>query len=86
MKTKIKATMTRAVQPIPSIKIIDETSIRMLIRERCKAIGSQSAFADKVGVSAAYLSDMLLGKRGVSDGIASAIGYEKFIAFRKIGG
>jgi len=86
MKTTIKATMTRAVQPIPSISIIDEMTIRKLLRDRCKALGSQGAFAANAGVSAAYLSDMLLGKRGVSDAIAGAIGYEKFVAFRKIGG
>jgi hypothetical protein len=85
MKTKITATMTRPIQPISSITTIDETAIRKLIRDRCKAIGSQSAFAANAGVSAAYLSDMLLGKRGVSDAIAGAIGYEKFTAFRKIG-
>jgi hypothetical protein len=85
MKTTIKAKSKRAVQPIPSVSIIDETTIRGLIRDRCKTLGSQSVFADQVGVSAAYLSDMLLGKRGVSDTLAGAVGYEKFVAFRKIG-
>lgn len=87
MKTKIKATMTRAVQPIPSGPIIDETAIRGLLRDRCKALGSQSALANQAGVSRAYLNDVLLSKRAVSDTIANAIGYQQFIAFRpKIGG
>ena len=84
MKT-IKSRMTRSNQPIPSISIIDETQIRGLIRDRCKSVGSQSTFAAQVGVSPAYLSDMLVGKRGVSDTIAAALGYEKFVAFRKRG-
>jgi hypothetical protein len=86
MKTTIKAKSTRSIQPIPSVTIIDEMAIRGLIRDRCKAVGSQSMFAEKIGVSPAYLSDMLLGKRGVSDWVANSIGYKKFTAFRKIGG
>jgi transcriptional regulator with XRE-family HTH domain len=43
--------------------------------------------AERIGVSAAYLSDILAGNRAVSDTIAEAFGYEREIVteviFRK---
>jgi DNA-binding transcriptional regulator YdaS (Cro superfamily) len=57
-----------------------------LLRDRCKELGSQSALAADAGVSRAYLNDVVRSKRAVSDTIAVAVGYQRFVAFRKIGG
>ena len=48
---------------------------------------SQKAVAERIGVSAPYLSDILLGKRPISDLVAEAFGFEKTVVtetlFRK---
>jgi transcriptional regulator with XRE-family HTH domain len=38
--------------------------------------------AEKFGISKAYLSDVLNGKRGIADRLADAMGYERVVVFR----
>jgi transcriptional regulator with XRE-family HTH domain len=38
--------------------------------------GSQKAVAEELGISEAYLSDILNGRKDVSDRIAAALGFE----------
>lgn len=48
---------------------LSEEEFLSLIREDVKAEGSQKALADKLNVSAAYLSDVLGGRRSAGDKI-----------------
>jgi len=60
-------------------KVIDNLNAVVL------ASGSQSAAADVLGVSRAYLSDVLAGKREPGRKILRAINYEKVTAYKHIG-
>lgn len=57
---------------------------RMLMRA-VDAAGSQKAFAEKVGVSAQFLHDVLRGRRNANAEILAAIGYERVVTYRKKG-
>lgn len=56
--------------------------VRKLIRK--KAAGNQKAWAVENGISPAYLSDMLLGRREPSPAILRPLGLEKVVLYRKI--
>lgn len=42
------------------------------------------SLAAKWGVSEAYLSDVLHGRRGIADKLACAMGYERSVVFRRV--
>ena len=42
------------------------------------------AWAAEHGFSESYLSDVLRGKRGVSDRMAEALGYQRIVSFVKV--
>lgn len=52
-----------------------------LLRAYCVTQGSQKAAAATLGVSGAYLNDMLHNRRGIPDGIASTLGYTKQVIY-----
>lgn len=54
--------------------------IRHIIREH----GSQSAVAKSLNISPAYLSDILNGKRAISEEVAKRLGYRRVVFFEKI--
>lgn len=58
---------------------VDEA--RELLSQMVDEKGSQSAVAKWLGVSDAYLSDILNGNRGVSDDIARKLGYRKVVVY-----
>lgn len=45
-----------------------------MLRDACEAAGSQKAWANANGVSTAYVSDVLAGRRDPGEGIAKAFG------------
>lgn len=47
------------------------------------AKSTQCAVASELGVSAQHMNDLLLGRRGLSESIALAMGYTREIVFRK---
>lgn len=53
------------------------------IRRRIAIAGSQRKFAREIGISDAYLCDLLKGNRSPSDRILHAIGMEKVIEYRR---
>ena len=55
--------------------MISTTEMRRLLREACKAAGSQRAWAKAHRMSDAYVSDCLAGRREPGDSIARALGY-----------
>lgn len=59
---------------MPPVVTPDElmTKLRQLIAEH----GSQSAVAKKLDMTQSHLSDILSGKRNLSESVASAMGYK----------
>lgn len=55
-----------------------------LLRQRTLAHGAMSRFAREAGVSVAFVSETLKGRRPVSDTIAKALGFERKMVFRKV--
>ena len=53
------------------------------VRGRVGEAGSQARVAEALGVTPAYLSDILRGKRGISDEFAARLGYEGISLWRK---
>lgn len=54
------------------------------IRKICDELGSQAAAAIELDISPAHLSDLLSGRRMVSDAIARQLGYERVATFNKV--
>lgn len=55
-----------------------------LIRQKVKAHGSQIKTAKELDIAPAYLSDILNGRRDVSDSVARKLGYRRVIFFEKL--
>lgn len=64
-------------------RILDSSGILSLLRLKCAEEGSQKSWADKNGVSPAYVSDILQERREISDRIAESLGYRKIVVFAK---
>ena len=54
------------------------------IAVRIKAAGSQRALAEQLGISDAYLSDILHQRRPLSDEFLAKIDLERIVTFRRI--
>lgn len=54
------------------------------LRKACKALGSQKAFAARHGLSDAYVSDVLKGRREPGDCILRALGLRKVITYTTV--
>ncbi len=54
-----------------------------VIRE---ALGSQRAFAKQIGVTQAYVCDILHGRREVSENFAAKCGFTKTVQFQEKAG
>ena len=64
--------------------LIEIDDIRMLLFKACDEAGAQYRWAEKNGVSAAYVSDVLSGRRDPGESIAKAFGYEPVTMYRRI--
>lgn len=53
------------------------------IRKMCKG-KTQTAVARELGISSSYLSDILNGKREVSEGLAKRVGFKRVIKYERI--
>jgi len=60
---------------------LNEQHMIAILENSCRNAGSQRAWADANGLSPAFVSDVLKGKRGVTGRIAESLGYVKFIGF-----
>lgn len=65
------------------MKILDEKTIRLYLRDEIDRVGTQKAFADKHKLSPAYISDTLSGRRDPSEAILDALGLERVVTYRK---
>ena len=59
-----------------------EQSFLKLLRRRIEA-STYRATAAEVGLSAAYLHQVVAGRSPVSDRLARALGYERVVVYRK---
>lgn len=56
-----------------------------MLRKECKAAGSQSKFAEKHGVSAAYVSDVLNGRQDPGPALLTALGLRRVVLYVRAG-
>ena len=63
--------------------VISEEAALDLIIDIVDEEGSQYAAAERLGISPAYLSDILSGARSISDKVANKLGYSKISMFEK---
>lgn len=62
----------------------NDATLIVCIMDRIEARGSQKAVAEELGISPQYLSDILNGRRSVSDRVAEALGMERVTTWRPI--
>jgi DNA-binding transcriptional regulator YdaS (Cro superfamily) len=60
---------------------LSNDELKDLIQEMVNVAGSQRAVALELGISEVYLSDILNGRRDVSDNVARKLGYKKEIVY-----
>ena len=53
------------------------------LRTTVAAAGSQKAYAERIGVSASFLSDVLRGNRTPGEKIIAALGLEMIVMYRE---
>jgi plasmid maintenance system antidote protein VapI len=58
-------------------------TVLQFIQRRVKEHGSQRAYAKHLGVSQAYLSDVINGRRDISKEMAQLLGYKRLTIFVK---
>jgi hypothetical protein len=64
--------------------IITNEALVEILREQICRNGGPSSYARRLGVSCAFISALLKGKKYVSGTVLQDLGYERVIRFRKI--
>jgi len=62
---------------------MDKERISELLAAECIKAGSQIAWAKAHGVSGAYVSDVLAGRRDPGEAVLKALGLERVVIYRK---
>jgi len=65
------------------MKEITESELIEKLRKRASE-STQRAVAQELGISIQMLNDLLHGRRQVSDRLASVLGFERRVVFRKV--
>ena len=60
---------------------LSEEFVRGFLREECAKAGGQAAWAELHGVSAAYVNDVLHGRRDPGDSICAPLGLRRQVAY-----
>lgn len=63
---------------------MDKDQLLKMLARACKRSGSQANWAKAHGVSAAYVSDVLAGRRESGDKVLAALGVERVMVYRKV--
>jgi DNA-binding transcriptional regulator YdaS (Cro superfamily) len=63
-----------------------EQEVRERLRDAIAELGGQRAFAEKHKFSTAYVSDVVRGRRELSERILRAIAIERVISYREVVG
>jgi plasmid maintenance system antidote protein VapI len=64
---------------------ITQDEIKEIIEQMVTTWGSQRKLADHLGISAAFLSDIINGNKPVSNQVAQKLGYKKVVKYAKDG-
>lgn len=64
--------------------MMDALDVCRLLRQACKAAGSQQAWAAQNGVSPAYVSDVLNARREPGDSILAALGLRRVVKYVEV--
>ncbi len=54
------------------------------LADRIEEVGTQAEWAKRNGFSAAYVSDVMRGRREISDKMAEAIGFRRVVRFELV--
>ena len=57
--------------------------VRELLRQECERAGSQVAWAKAHGMAAAYVSDVIHGRRDPGGKLLDALGLDRVVTYRK---
>lgn len=60
-----------------------EHDLRNVLTGRIEDVGALRLVASELGISVAYLHDVLHGRRPVSEGLAKRMGWERVVVFVK---
>lgn len=63
---------------------MDKMQIIDLLKEQVRRAGSQNNWAVQHGLSGAYVNDVLHGRRDPADRLLDALGYEKYVVYRRV--
>jgi len=58
--------------------------VRKRLAESVEIVGGQKRWAKDVGVSAAYVCDVLQGRREPGDSICRGLGFERVVRYRPV--
>jgi plasmid maintenance system antidote protein VapI len=64
---------------------ITQEEILDIIKQMAKKWDTQKELAEQLGISNAYMSDILAGIRPVSDGVARRLGYRRIVKYTREG-
>ena len=67
-----------------AISLITNDALIQVLRDAILRHGGPSSYADRLGVSCAFVSGMLAGKKNMCGRILDDLGYERVAAFRKV--
>lgn len=66
--------------------MLTEQQVISQLRAAASAAGSQRAYAESIGVSEAYLSDVLASRRTPGPKVLAALGLEAVVLYQSAGG
>lgn len=61
---------------------LSEDEVLILLRKEIGNAGSQKEFARRCALSAAYINDVLHGRRALTDSVLGVIGVERQVIYR----
>jgi len=65
--------------------LITHEALIAILREQIRGRGGSTLYARGLGVSCAFVSAILSGNKNASGRVLQDLGYERVIAFRKVG-
>jgi DNA-binding transcriptional regulator YdaS (Cro superfamily) len=64
-------------------KSLDLAAMRKIITEKIDRFGGQTAWANRHGISVAYVNDIVMGRKSISPRVARMIGYERRTIYQR---
>ena len=64
---------------------ITSEQVREKLRRKASIMGSQKALAEDLGVSSAFISDILLGKRQPTGKVLECLGLRRVVRYEPVG-